>query len=86
MAGYKTPTFEDRPPWPRRPARALKLANKPVVDEETMAKRKAAQEAREAEAPKRAPPSAPRAQAKAEKAAATKAAEPLPYRSRPRQN
>ena len=77
MAGYKDPTFEDRAALAQKAReKALKkLANKPVVDEETMAKRKAAQEAREAEAAeKSAAKRAAREQAKAEKAAAAKAA------------
>lgn len=85
MAGYKAPTLEERQALSEKArAKSLKLlANKPVMDEATIAKRKAAREAREAAAAEKS--AAKReaiAKAKADKAAAAEeaakaAAEPV---------
>ena len=69
MSGYKDPDFQDRRALAQKArARALeKLADAPKLDEATIAKRKAAQEAREAAiAEKSAAKRAAIAQAKAE--------------------
>ncbi len=76
MAGYTDPTFEERQALAEKAReKALKkLANKPKMDEATIARRKAAQEAREAAArEKSAAKREAREQAKAEKVAAAKA-------------
>ncbi|MEN3748851.1 DUF6481 family protein [Sphingomonas sp. HF-S3] len=73
MAGYKTPTFNDRAAASRaaRESALEKLRNKAAPDPAVVAERKAAQEAREAaEAEKRAARKAAMEEAKAAKAAA----------------
>lgn len=77
MPSFKQPTFEERQALAEKAReKALKkLADKPKMDEATIAKRKAAQEAREAAAKeKSAAKREAREQAKAEKAAAAEAA------------
>tara|TARA_R100001132_G_scaffold25421_1_gene25567 strand:+ start:63 stop:389 length:327 start_codon:yes stop_codon:yes gene_type:complete len=76
MSGYKDPDFQDRRALAQKArAKALeKLADAPKLDEATIAKRKAAQEAREAAiVEKSAAKRAAIAQAKADKLAAAAA-------------